>query len=232
MITTMMNRIVVAILCMLSFSLCNAQSTEEVKKQINDIKKKTGVYLYGEATAETEQDARNLAEEFLYNAINNWAASQKKLKGAENLLVNNKKDCVSALTTMRGTWYRCLVYVKKSDIQGASNVDIIENKSTVPQSVVEEMSVYPDIVREVAGITEYSKLDERLKQGMKEGVIADYASDSFPAKPEDYYFVIYNQNGFIVAMLSPGATRTNIRTGEADSLSNYKGNKAIGFTLK
>ena len=64
MITTMMNRIVVAILCMLSFSLCYAQSTEEVKKQINDIKKKTGVYLYGEATAETEQDARNLAEEF------------------------------------------------------------------------------------------------------------------------------------------------------------------------
>ena len=228
----MRNKLTVVIICLLSLATGYAQSTAEVKKQINEVKKKTGIYIYGEATAQTEQDARELAEEFLYDAINSWAASHKKLKGAESLIVNNKKDVMSALTTVRGNMYRCFVYVKKSDIQKADNVDIIENRPAVPPAQVEETAVYPDIIREIAGITEYAKLDARLKLGVQTGEIADYARDSFPGKPEEYYFVIYNQSGIIAAMLSPGASRTNIKTGEPDSTANYKGYKAIGFKIK
>lgn len=228
----MMNRLTAFIVCLLSLATGYAQTAAEVKKQINEVKKKTSVYIYGEATAPTEPEARELAEEFLYDAINNWAASKKKLKGAASLIVNNKKDVMSALTTMRGNMFRCFVYVKKSDIQKADNVDIIEGRPSVPPARVEEVAMYPDIVREIAGITEYAKLDARLKKGVQAGEIADYARDSFPGKPEEYYFVIYNQSGNIVAMLSPGTSRTNIKTGEPDSTDNYKGFKAIGFKIK
>ena len=47
----------------------HAQDNGAMKKKINSVKKNTSVYLYGEATAATEQEARDLAEEILYNEI-------------------------------------------------------------------------------------------------------------------------------------------------------------------
>ena len=73
----MRNKLTAVMICLLSLATGYAQTTAEVKKQINEVKKKTGIYIYGEATAQTEQDARELAEEFLYDAINSWAASHK-----------------------------------------------------------------------------------------------------------------------------------------------------------
>lgn len=226
-----MNRItLLIILCSVMSLACGAQTVEEKKKQINEIKKKTSIYLYGEATAATEAEAKDMAEEILYEEINAWAAEQKKLRNAPQYIISNKKDIASVMSMPRGNMHRCFVYVRKSDIQKADNIDIIDNRTPEPETPKEEF-VYPEFVREIAGYTEYSKADARLKSALEKGEIKDYASATFPSNPQEYYFIIYNLTGRIIAILSPGENRTNIRTGEADSTQNYKGNKAIGFKL-
>ena len=118
-------------LLFVAFSGFAQKANNDVKAQINDIKKKTNLYIYGEATAATAQDAQDLAEEILYDEINKWAATRKKLQGTSDFLINNKKSMVSSLATTRGNMFRCLMYVKKSDIQKADNADVVEN--TLPQ---------------------------------------------------------------------------------------------------
>lgn len=223
--------LITILLSVATLSPCCAQSTDEIKRQINSVKKKANIYLYGEATAKTEEEARGLAEEILYDEINNWAAQQKKLKAAESLMIANKKDIMDTLTVMRGNMFRCFLYVRKSDIRGAENIDVIDKTQEKPVAKPVETPVYPDFVREVAGITKYSNVDSRLKQAKANGEVAEYASDAFPAQPEKYYFVIYNGSGTVLAVLTPGTERKNIRTGETDSLANYKGCKAVGFKL-
>ena len=209
---------------------CMSQNVDDIKKQIANIKKKPNVYLYGEATASTQEEAISLAEGILYDEINQWADGERKLKNASNLLVNNKKGFFTTLTTPRGNMFRGFVFVKKSDISEAGNVDIIEKRQVVKEKPVQEY-VYPQLVREVAGLATYSQLDARLKQARQKGEISDYASMTFPDSPQDYFFVVYNQSGQIVAVLSDGENKTNIRTGEPDSLKNYKGKKAVGFKM-
>lgn len=210
--------------------ICMSQNVDDIKKQIANIKKRPNVYLYGEATASTQEEAISLAEGILYDEINQWADGERKLKNASNLLVNNKKGLFTTLTTPRGNMFRGFVFVKKSDISEAGNVDIIEKRQVVKEKPVQEY-VYPQLVREVAGLATYSQLDARLKQARQKGEISDYASMTFPDSPQDYFFVVYNQSGQIVAVLSDGENKTNIRTGEPDSLKNYKGKKAVGFKM-
>ena len=77
----MMKRIfLIPILALLPLLTVNANDNDAVKKQINSIKKNNIVYLYGEATAETEEEARGLAEEILYQSINEWIANKKKMQ--------------------------------------------------------------------------------------------------------------------------------------------------------
>ena len=46
------------------------------------------------------------------------------------------------------------------------------------------------------------------------------------------YLAIYNKAGKVVAVLTPGDSRINVKTQEADKISNYSGCGAIGFTVK
>ena len=62
-------RLFVFILACLPLMGIMADNNEDVKKKLNNIKK-SSLYLYVEATAETEEEARKLAEEILTDEIN------------------------------------------------------------------------------------------------------------------------------------------------------------------
>ena len=70
-----------------------AQNSEEAKKTINSIKKNSQ-YIYAEATAATQQDAKDLAEEILYEEINSYVASKKKMRINPKIVINNRKGVV------------------------------------------------------------------------------------------------------------------------------------------
>lgn len=218
-----------------------AQTADDVKSEINRVKK-SSQYIYADMTAATEQDARDAAESMLYNEINQWAATQKKLRGKENFIVNNKKEVWTTLSSTRGNMFRSFIYVKKSDIQGSDGFDVVKNtqrEQTMPQSTVEEIGVdssvlpqgYPAVVTELTAITGYQDFAARLMQLKREDRIKNYQRYEKGKDFSSSYLAIYNKEGKMAAILTPGTTRQNVATGAADSETNYPGHGALAFTL-
>lgn len=232
----MRTRIIYLIVFLFTVTFGYAQD-ESIRKQINSIKK-SNAYLYGEATAETEEDAKSIAEDILYHEINEWVAKKKKLKGNSNIFVNNKKEFQTFYSLPRGNMFRSFVYVKKSDIvSGEGYVELIPSASSkveIESSKVEEISdspVYPEVVNMIASYSDYYNMADKIKELKASGRIGHYARYASLEKPEIYYLAIYNTEGKVVAVLTPGANRTNVITGKPDKVTNYSGCGAIGFTV-
>lgn len=232
------------ILCIVALAMtcltgAMAQSDIETKKTINSIKK-SSLYIYAEATAATQQEARDIAEQMLYDEINAWAATKKKMQGGKSIVINNRKDLFTTVEMPRANMFRSFIYVKKSDVMAVDNTQVINNESAeanTPSSgtsvqTIASMDSYPQAVQRVAAVTQYDALATLIKQLKAEGEITHYARYASIEKPELYYLAIYNKEGAVVAVLTPGEDRTNVKTGQTDRLTSYEGCGAIGFRLK
>ena len=160
------NRLLSVLVAMLVAAFATADGNDETKKKINSIKKDSQ-YLYAEATASTEDEAHDIAEEILYDEINEWAATKKKLQNSASLAVNNKQSLWTTISLPRGNMFRSFIYVKKSDILPVENSEVIGNANVVPdkaetmESTVEE--IWPEAVTTLAGCTEYTDLAAKIK---------------------------------------------------------------------
>lgn len=234
--TTSMRHLVMALLLTPSLVI-SAQTVDEKKKEINKIKKNSQ-YIYAEATAATEQEAKDLAEEILYQEINEWTATQKKLRQSSDFLISDRKELWSTVSLPRGNMYRSFIYVKKSNIQPADNAEIISNAnhdtliSSIEQMKGQSASTYPETVTKIAACQEYAEMVNVIKDMEAQGKIEHYARYASLTKPENYYLAIYDKKGKVKAVLSPGNERTNVVTGQADAVNNYAGCGAIGFIVK
>lgn len=228
------NRLLSVLIALFVAGLAAADGNDEIKKKINSIKKDSQ-YLYAEATAPTEDEAHDIAEEILYDEINEWAATKKKLQNSANLAVNNKQSLWTTISLPRGNMYRSFIYVKKSDILPVENSEVIGNASAVSdaggdmQSAVEE--IWPEAVTALAGCTEYADLAAKIKQMKAEGKLKSYARYAQLDNPDACYLAIYNKEGKVLAILSPGGERRNVATGRPDGVGNYSGCGAIGFMV-
>lgn len=215
----------------------------KIKKEINRVKK-SNLYLYAEAVADSAEEAYNMAQEMLYDEVNEWAAKKRSLQGASNLVINNQQSLWTSLSLKRGKMARVFIYVKKSDILPATNSEMIANKTAIPQlnATVEQIdnndenfSVehhYPEAVKALLTCTEYKDFVTKLQQLKSDGQVNSYDRYSRLTNPEDCYLAIYNTEGKMVTILSPGKSRTNVATGQTDGVENYKGCGAIGFTVQ
>ena len=197
------------------FSLASVYSNDEdTKLEINRIKKSAD-YLYAESTAATLDDARAYAEEQLYESINRWVAHQGSGSAGQKVLIHDTQGSWKVLTMPRGSnMHRCFIYVKKTEVLSGSK------------------SEYPALVLELAAIQDYSVMASRIKTLSAEGKIKHYGRYASLSNSDNYYLVIYNREGKVVAMLTPGAERKNVNTHKADGVKNYAGCGAIGFILK
>lgn len=229
-----MKRIVLSIVAVLLVAgAAMADDRKDVKAQINSIKK-NNQYIYAEATAASAEEAKEFAEEMLYNNINEWVAKQKCMRNSANIVINNKKEVWSSVDLPRGNMFRSFVYVKKSDIIASDNVTVVKNTSlteaTPATSSVEK--IISDVAWEVAACSDYSALAAKITDLKTEGRIEKYGRYASLDSPQEYYLAIYNTAGKIVAILSPGQNRININTKNPDSEKNYSGCGAIGFKVK
>lgn len=218
-------------LCLLALTAAQAGPTDDVKKEINKIKK-SSQYIYAESTAPTEEDARAYAEERLFDEVNKWVSTQKKMKGSANLVVNNRKELWTTLSMPRGTnMFRYFVYVRKKDIIATDNAVVIENES---RPAVEEklQPVLPEAISLLAGITDYYAMAEKVKQLEAEGKIKGYDRYASLDDPDKYYLIIYNKEAKVVAILTPGPDRLNVKTNQPDGVANYSGCGAIGIEVE
>ncbi len=215
-----------------------AQNTDEVKKEINKIKK-SSKYIYAEATAPTEEEARLVAEEILYDEVNEWAATQRKMRNHPNLLVNNKKEYWTSMSMPRGSnMFRYFIYVEKSDIIATDNATMITNEAQTVQNTEtklaiqqSKMPVVPEVVKEIATYTDYQAMASKIMEMKNSGKIKNYARYASLSNPDVCYLVIYNRQGKVVAVLTPGTERFNVSTGTPDGIKNYSGCGAIGFEI-
>ena len=230
----------VALSAVALFSSVSAQtSVEDQKKEINKIKKSSS-YIYAEATLADKQAAIDLAKDILYQNVNEWVSKQKKFAGSNSVVTVNTNYAVDDMTLPRGNMYRAFMYVKKSDIIPASNVTVTETPEMQvaadgkPSSKVEVIAGDPNasaVVSELLKAENTGQLSAVLKQLKQQGKVSHYNKLSALSQPEGYFMVIFTREGNIEAVLSDGADRVNMKTGQADKIANYKGCGAIGVKI-
>lgn len=199
-----------------------AQQNSELKREINSIKKNTEEYLYAESTLPNKSDALESALEELQGKANSWAGKQ----GAGNI-----ENIAKKIEMPRGNMFRAFVYARKSDIsatQGSSAINkpvqAEERVQTHPTVTAPQKTDIPAAIKRMLPMRDYTSMAACIKELKKEGEIlkfSRYTADT--ANIETYALVIYDTDGNIEAILSPGIKRTNYLTGKPDSLDNYTG---------
>lgn len=213
-----------------------AQTAEEQKKTINNIKKNNS-YIYAEATQADQQEAISLAQELLYQRVNEYIAKQKEFRSAKETVVINQNYATEQIQLPRGNMYRAFFYVKKSDILAVNNATVgtLTKESDVSGASQQTTANFTplNIKDELLTLKTLSQLQERLPQLMKDGKISDFGSYNKLSKPEEYIIIIYNQDGEVKAVLSEGKKRTNLINNTSDDVQNYKNMRgAVGIKVK
>ena len=209
-----------------------SQSVEEQKRKINTIKKSNS-YIYAEATLDNDQEALDLAQELLYQRINEYIATKKKFRDAKKTVVINQNYASEKIKLPRGNMYRAFMYVKKSDIIPTENavvghVEVKEDK----QSTVEFIQDNEDVMKIICDLKTLDDMRSELARLKQEDKIASYAKYSELASPENFILIIYDKQGLVKAVLSEGKQRINLNTNQPDNISNYKGTGAVGVKIK
>ena len=93
-------------------------------------------------------------------------------------------------------------------------------------------SLYSQVVKTLATLRTYSDMIAKAQAYKTLGEIVELVTNKFPESIEQYYLVIYDQQGRVQALLTPGMQRVNVCTGNDDSEKNYHGCKAFAFKVK
>lgn len=114
----------------------------------------------------------------------------------------------------------------------------IKEEKVVTQSRTQDVtetgsrSLYPQVVKTLATLRTYSDMIAKAQAYKTLGEIVELVTNKFPESIEQYYLVIYDQQGRVQALLTPGMQRVNVCTGNDDSEKNYHGCKAFAFKVK
>lgn len=114
----------------------------------------------------------------------------------------------------------------------------IKDEKVVTQSSTQDVtetgsrSLYPQVVKTLATLRTYSDMIAKAQAYKTLGEIVELVTNKFPESIEQYYLVIYDQQGRVQALLTPGMQRVNVCTGNDDSEKNYHGCKAFAFKVK
>lgn len=117
-------------------------------------------------------------------------------------------------------------------------VPTIKEEKVVTQSRTQDVtetgsrSLYPQVVKTLATLRTYSDMIAKAQAYKTLGEIVELVTNKFPESIEQYYLVIYDQQGRVQALLTPGMQRVNVCTGNDDSEKNYHGCKAFAFKVK
>lgn len=247
--------IIIALCCLVASSV--AQTVDEKKKNINNIKKSHN-YVYAEVTTTSQQEALDLATEMLHQKVNEYVATQKKFKGAGQIVTVNTNYAIENITMPRADMYRAFIYVRKADIIPANNA-VIDNKPAtlgnasasgvssiqeieepvgriaVGEGVAEIIEEHDPVTKEVSDALlkceTTAQMQKCLSQLKASGKIISYNKLSQLQNAEECMMAVFDTGGKIKAILSEGAERKNMRTQQADALNNYKGCGAIGIKV-
>ena len=100
-----------------------------------------------------------------------------------------------------------------------------------PESVMKLPN--PQVLEKIKRARNFFELKDIMEPLKKQGDIIDYGKYATIQNPAECYLIVYDPAGNIKALLGKGEeNRQNLKTGKADSISNYRGYGAIWFTIK
>ncbi len=123
-------------------------------------------------------------------------------------------------------------------VQPIAEEPAMKEEKVVTQSNTQDVtetgsrSLYPQVVKTLATLRTYSDMIAKAQAYKTLGDIVELVTNKFPESIEQYYLVIYDQQGRVQALLTPGMQRVNVCTGNDDSEKNYHGCKAFAFKVK
>lgn len=126
----------------------------------------------------------------------------------------------------------------KAAAQSVVEEPSIKEEKVVTQSRTQDVtetgsrSLYPQVVKTLATLRTYSDMIAKAQAYKTLGEIVELVTNKFPESIEQYYLVIYDKQGRVQALLTPGMQRVNVCTGNDDSEKNYHGCKAFAFKVK
>lgn len=109
---------------------------------------------------------------------------------------------------------------------------VVTQSSTQDVTETGSRSLYPQVVKTLATLRTYSDMIAKAQAYKTLGEIVELVTNKFPESIEQYYLVIYDLQGRVQALLTPGMQRVNVCTGNDDSEKNYHGCKAFAFKVK
>lgn len=246
-------------LCVLWIFFCTSAfgqiAFKEEKTKVNSIKRSTK-YVYGEGIAETEAEAREIAEQNLRQAILQLVSEEKDLLEAEAVLVNAAKQNTSQIKLKRGTMDRVFLYVEKKNIFPSENPFIMEQSmpeeekteaEIVEQDVaeeelldfkaLEEPAEAQDVIQKVESLTlqgvlacqDMTALRAYLAE-QKEAYKVMFGDVRQDFKPS-WYVVVY-EGEEIKAVLDKGLQRrTNLLSGTKEEIGTYSSFPKMWFII-
>ena len=245
-----MNRLI-TIITVLLVSLSMTAMDERLER-INSIKKNPQ-YLYGEITMQTQEEATSMAYELLQKEVFAWAKRDSiKLVVTSATEINKLSD---SIMMRRANMYRVFVYVDKhalttdtkdkSPVQEPDTITIpkdsimLHRDSLVTDDTMKMIKQHffgnrkkSDALMRLKEAKNFFELKEIMQPLKEKGEILDYGKYATAKQPELCYLIVYDPAGNIKALLGKGKNkRKNLKTGQDDSISNYRGCGAIWFIL-
>lgn len=245
-----MNRLI-TIITVLLVSLSMTAMDERLER-INSIKKNPQ-YLYGEITMQTQEEATSMAYELLQKEVFAWAKRDSiKLVVTSATEINKLSD---SIMMRRANMYRVFIYVdkhalttdtknniaiqKKDTIVASKDSIMLHRDSLVTDDTMKMIKQHffgnrkkSDALMRLKEAKNFFELKEIMQPLKEKGEIIDYGKYATAKQPELCYLIVYDPAGNIKALLGKGKDRRkNLKTGQDDSISNYRGCGAIWFIL-
>lgn len=242
----------------LATALMGQVDFKEEKAKVNAIKRNTQ-YVYGEGIADTEAEARELAEQNLRQALLQFISEKKDLLEAEAVLVNAAKKNSSQIKLKRGTMERVFLFVKKDNIFPSENPFVIsqepqEEEAPTDTEVVQDKGTGQVPKEPLFAFSSKEKTADRSVSDKADGTLKSILRcENITAlrsclnelkqqhkvmwgelkqdfKPS-WYLIPY-EGEQIKAVLDKGLQkRNNLLTGEREEMGNYSGLPKIWFII-
>lgn len=175
-----MIRSLTMLLAMVTFFIAYAENEKSFSKQMNELKR-SGDYVYAEASAPSESDAKSACDALIKIEVSKYLASQNADAGNEivkNISNYNRKYLVQP----RGDMTRVFGYIAKTDIAAAGNITPVTRPQPSEETAVKEEPVKEEPVSE-ENITEEEEMEaEGCLEAGEENAAAETASAETPAE--------------------------------------------------
>lgn len=180
-------RLLASIALLATAIVARADDGKSFSKQMNEIKR-SGKYIYAEAAAPDENQAKAACDDLLKIEITKYLAENSGPDSDTRIVKNISGYHRDYFTQIRGDLIRVFGYIAKSDIKIPEAADVVQAAPTVSQEdtvepsvkseTPDDMTAEPETVDSVAGATQVSEPEATQEASDTEEATATTTPDS------------------------------------------------------